>query len=400
MTPQEQAVDNIIRARVKLLLNSPFFGALATRLKIVDASKWCQTAATDGRHFYYNVDFINSLDKDELRFLFGHEVMHCCFDHMSRRGSRHKELWNMAADYVINLELVEQGIGKLIHKQGSIEPCYDTKYKDMTSEQVYELLLTQYEKNKDKFKFISMDVHLDPSDSSGDDDGTGENGPIVISPEERAMLREEIKQEIIRASKAAGSEKTPASIRSMIDGLLDPKIDWRTQITQELLSVLKSDYSFMKPDKKSWSSGGITIPGMPNDFKADIAVAIDTSGSITHEMVRDFLSEIKGIMDQFNDFDLKLWCFDTSVHNPQDFKPDNSDEIDTYKIGGGGGTEFEVNWQFMKNEDYLPHKFIMFTDGYPCGGWGDEDYCDTLFLIKGATHIEAPFGVTCHYEDY
>ena len=48
----------------------------------------------------------------------------------------------------------------------------------------------------------------------------------------------------------------------------------------------------------------------------------------------------------------------------------------------------------------MPKKLIMFTDGYPWGSWGDENYCDTVFVIHGAKDIEAPFGVTAHYEDH
>jgi len=66
--------DRLTKARVKMLLKHPFWGNLATRLKLVESSEWCQTAATDGRHFYYCTDFINKLDDDELVFLFGHEV--------------------------------------------------------------------------------------------------------------------------------------------------------------------------------------------------------------------------------------------------------------------------------------------------------------------------------------
>ena len=59
---------------------------------------------------------------------------------------------------------------------------------------------------------------------------------------------------------------------------------------------------------------------------------------------------------------------------------------------------FEANWAYMKERDINPKQFIMFTDGYPCGDWGDEDYCDTLFVVHGNRNIVAPFGVTAHYE--
>jgi predicted metal-dependent peptidase len=69
-----------------------------------------------------------------------------------------------------------------------------------------------------------------------------------------------------------------------------------------------------------------------------------------------------------------------------------------YKCQGGGGTDFDVNFEFMKNQQIEPKKFIMFTDGYPCGSWGDEDYCDTLFIIHGNEAIKPPFGQVAYYK--
>lgn len=43
-------IDNIIIARVGLLLRHPFFGNLATRLVIKEGGEWCKTAATEGKH--------------------------------------------------------------------------------------------------------------------------------------------------------------------------------------------------------------------------------------------------------------------------------------------------------------------------------------------------------------
>jgi predicted metal-dependent peptidase len=77
---------------------------------------------------------------------------------------------------------------------------------------------------------------------------------------------------------------------------------------------------------------------------------------------------------------------------------DNSDEFYEYEPQGGGGTDFDVNYTWMKDNDIQPKKFIMFTDGYPCGSWGDEDWTDTLFIVKGNTTAEAPFGQTVIYE--
>ena len=74
------------------------------------------------------------------------------------------------------------------------------------------------------------------------------------------------------------------------------------------------------------------------------------------------------------------------------------DEFDEYEPMGGGGTEFDANWEYMKEHDITPKKFIMFTDGYPYGSWGDENYCDTVFIIHGNNTIVPPFGEYAYYD--
>ena len=130
-----------------------------------------------------------------------------------------------------------------------------------------------------------------------------------------------------------------------------------------------------------------------------MCVAIDTSGSISNKQLKIFLGEVKGIMDSFQDYKIHIWSFDTEVHNPEVFTPDK--DITDYQPGGFGGTEFEANWTWMKEEGVQPKKLIVFTDGYPWGSWGDENYCDTLWVIHSNhdKELEAPFGVTTHYEN-
>jgi predicted metal-dependent peptidase len=103
-------------------------------------------------------------------------------------------------------------------------------------------------------------------------------------------------------------------------------------------------------------------------------------------------------MDQYEDFSIKVWCFDTKVYNYAEFTQDNVEELLEYEPMGGGGTDFEVNWDYMKENGIEPKKFVMFTDGYPWGSWGDENYCDTLFIVKGNTSAQSPFGQTVIYE--
>jgi predicted metal-dependent peptidase len=105
-------------------------------------------------------------------------------------------------------------------------------------------------------------------------------------------------------------------------------------------------------------------------------------------------------MESYTSFRLHLWSFDTEVFSEgaRVFTADNLDDIMNWEPMGGGGTDFEANWAWMRANDIQPKKFIMFTDGYPFGSWGEPDYCDTMFVIHGSTTIEAPFGITTYYE--
>ena len=141
--------EMLVTARVGLLLRASFFGNLATRLKLVNADEWCPTAATDGRHFYYNSRFIKLLKPKEIEFLFGHEVLHCVYDHFGRRGDRDPQLFNIANDFCVNADLKKHRVGEFI----TSVPClYDAKFEGKSSEEIYDYL---YETLKKSTSMIS-----------------------------------------------------------------------------------------------------------------------------------------------------------------------------------------------------------------------------------------------------
>ena len=393
-------IDKLTTARVGLLLKAPFFGNMATRMQLIDASEWCPTAATNGRNFYYNVDFVKKLSVKKLEFLFGHEICHCVFDHFGRVGSRDRQLSNIAQDFAVNQILVDERIGEKITE---VKICYDPKYRGMAWEEIYDELYEKAEKipMDQLMKQLGdlLDEHINEDGNSPGKEGEGKDGKGApgMSKEEAQAIRDEIKEAMIQSAAAAGAGKVPAGIQRMIKDMTEPKINWRDLVRQEIQSIIRNDYSFTRPNRKSMHSGAI-LPGMKEATTIDIGISIDMSGSIGTEDATVFLSEIKGIVDQYEDFKINLWCFDTEIYNHQEFSQDNSEDLFEYEPQGGGGTDFEANWEFMKEQGIQPKKFIMFTDGYPCGGWGDEDYCDTIFIVKGNTDAQAPFGQTVIYE--
>jgi predicted metal-dependent peptidase len=392
--------EKLITARVGLLLRASFFGNLATRLKLVNADEWCSTAATDGRHFYYNSRFIDMLRPKEVEFLFGHEVLHCVYDHFGRRGDRDPMLFNVANDYAVNGDLKKHRVGEFI----TSVPClYDPKYEGMSSEEIYDILYENAEKiNMSDLIDKLLDDHLDgDGDSDTDQDGDEKDGrgkKPKLSAEERQKIKDEIKEAVLSAAAASdGAGNLPAGVRRLIQDMTAPKMNWRELLRMQLESTIKSDFTWMRASRRGWHMDAV-MPGMKNDELIDIAIGIDASGSIDERMLKDFLSETQGIMDQFQSYKIHIFTFDTGVYNPQQYNSDNLDSICDYEVKGGGGTDFDAIFNYLKEEQIEPKRLVVFTDGYPFGSWGDENYADTVWIIHGNTTVVPPWGQYAYYE--
>ena len=398
---REDVLERIVVARVGLLLRHPFFGNMATRLRIKEADDWVPTAAVDGRNLYFNTQFFNAMDNKEIEFVIAHEILHCVFDHLTRRDDRDPQIYNIAADYIVNNLLVRDRIG---NKPKLIDCFQDFKYDGWSSEAVYDDIFEKYDQEELDALGELLDEHVDweGKDQEGNGPGVktkGKNGKPSYSKDELKKIRDEIKENMLSAAQAAGAGNTPGEIERMIKDLTEPKMSWREILRQQIQSTIRNDFTFSRPNRKGWHTGAI-LPGMNFDETIDIAIGIDMSGSIGNSQAKDFLSEVKGIMEEYKDYNIKLWCFDTRVYNEQDFSAENGENLEDYQIMGGGGTEFDCNWDYMKENDIQPKKFIMFTDGYPWQSWGDESYCDTIFVIHSHhdKNLEAPFGLTTHYD--
>ena len=386
--------DKLTTARIGLLLKAPFFGNLATRLELVNADSWCATAATDGRKFYYNTDFVSKLKAKEVEFLFGHEVLHNVYDHLGRVGKeRDPMLFNCAADYCVNSDLMQFGIGDRIN------PClYDVKYKGWSAEEVYDDLYANAEKiNLEDLIEQLVDDHLEGDDGADDGNGEGKNGKPRISATDRQTIKDEIREAVLQAAQATGASNLPSGVARLIKTMTRPVVDWRELLQQQIASTIKNDFTWLRPSRKSWHIDAV-MPGMKPGEQIDVAIGIDASGSITEKDISAFMTEIKGIMETYDEYKIQVWSFDTEVYNHAEYSSELSDDIANYQPAGGGGTDFMCNFDYMKENNIQPKKFIMFTDGYPFGSWGDENYCDTVFIIKGNENAQPPFGTWAIYE--
>ena len=399
--PTDPKVDHesremLVSARIGLLLRHSFFGNLATRLKLVNADEWCSTAATDGQTFYYNSRFIKLLKPKEVEFLVAHEVLHVVYDHMGRRNHRDPQLWNIADDYAVNADLKRHKVGQFIT---SVDCLYEQKYDGKPAEEIYEDLVKNLPK-LDIEQLIDqlLDDHMDDEGDGENDGPDGQGKRPKLSQEERDRIRQEVKQAIINAAQSSGAGDLPAGVARLIKQVTDPVMPWRELIQTNLTSAIRTDYSWMRPSRRGWHMDAV-MPGMTPGEEIDVVVAIDMSGSISNQQAQAFLGEISGMMDAFDGYKVHVFCFDTDIYNPQDFTSENLDTIDTYEPQGGGGTDFDAIFEYLKQVGNIPKRLIVFTDGYPCGSWGDPDYCDTTWIIHGDKNPNPPFGQYAIYDE-
>lgn len=398
-----QARDRLIGARVALLLKHSFFGNLATNLKLINADEWCATAATDGRNFYYNSRFIMMLKPREIEFLFGHEILHVCYDHIGRRGERDPAISNIAADYAVNADLKRHKVGDFI----TTVPClYELKYDGKGYEYIYDDLMKNAQKiDIDDLLDKMIDDHMDGDGEAGDDDGDGDGKnkkdkrPAPLSQEEREQLKQEFKQKMIAAARGADAGSVPGGIQRLIKEITEPKMPWRELIQTNLTSAIRTDYSFMRINRRGWHMDAV-LPGMTPGEEIDVDVYIDLSGSISDVQAKAFITEVAGMMESFDGYRVNISCFDTQVYNTQTFTSENLDTVEEYELKGGGGTDFDCIFHHLKEIGRVPNRLIVFTDGYPYGSWGDPDYCDTTWIIHGDRNPNPPFGTWALYEDH
>jgi len=122
-----------------------------------------------------------------------------------------------------------------------------------------------------------------------------------------------------------------------------------------------ADFTFNQKDRRFMSSS-LFIPAIETyPDKIKVAVAIDTSGSVSDDELRKFLGEIWGMFRNKSHIEIILCCCDAQLYNPRVIK--KRSELYEYKVMGGGGTSFVPVFEYLK-EEKLDTCLIYFTDGY------------------------------------
>lgn len=365
----KKAKHAVTRARTVLLVSQPFYGTLALQLELVETNdkSFCSTMAVDGRHLFYDPDFVLGLSEDELVGVNAHEVGHCAYQHMTRRGHRDPRLWNVAGDYAINQDLLDAGF--VLPKKR----LHDPKYKGMSTEEIYEKLLQdapQMKGGNDSGQGGGQ------GDQDGEGNGTGPDGQQGVpddggcggvldaggpgnsnkKAETEAEWEGHVRTAAAVAAKNAG--KMPAHIQRLISQLNKPRVSWRDLTRRFIDNSMIKDFSYARPNRRGLG-GGMIMPGYISDRLNHLVVIIDTSGSVTNDMLKKFVSEAAGALDDGTADKMTLMYADADVNAVDEW---NQGDLVVPRPVGGGGTDFRPSMKWVKENAPEASCVIYLTD--------------------------------------
>lgn len=360
------AESDMLKARAQLLMDQPFFGALALRLKLIQDNDNCDTAATDGVRLIYNSDYIEKLDTVTRKGLIAHEVMHCVFNHMTRRQERDPKLWNIATDFAINNHLIECDF---VLPQGAL---VDDKYGDMTAEKIYANL-----DHENPPKQCPWGMVLDA--------GAGQ-----LQSGSNAALESEWQVAVTQAAEVAKrAGKLPGSMQNFIQDIVKPVVDWRTVLWPFCTSLSRDDYSWRKPHR-AYISEDEYLPSMLTESAGHLGVVIDSSGSC-YNYWKQFIGEMAAIHSELRPTQLTILHVDTQVAHVDEVMPD--DEFPKTEIKGGGGTAFSPAFDYL-NEHHPDVEAVVYLTDLESSDFGEEPPYPVLWV--STERHEAPWGQTCY----
>lgn len=418
LTPHAKALEAKALGRIKrqnqaivLRPTMCFFAPLVLRLRVTCAW-WQQTAATDGKHLFYNPAFIDTLTDAELCGLIVHEVLHCANGHVWRRDSREAELWNHACDYAINPIVLATRFGGAKDKATYLvlpkDGLLDDRFKGKSAEQIYAVL-------RDERSQSPKPKHGGNGTGKGDEQATagpgGQQpaygpadprapkhkptfGEILDPAQEDAVKSEtEWRQAVIQAAEAAKQQgHLPSDMERLIDHFVQPKVDWKSVLRRFVQQLASLDYNFSYPSGRYLSSG-LYMPRLRSENMPPIVIGVDTSGSIGQAELTAFTSEISSIIEEVRpELTYVVYC-DAAIakkNGVQEFQP--GDAL-VFRPTGGGGTDFNPVFEWVEKQGLEPACLIYLTD---CMGDYPDDAPGYPTLWASSTkepgRYEPPFG--------
>lgn len=352
-------MNKIEKARVQMVLEQPFFASLSMRLKYLPDDT-CKTAWTDGATIGYNPQYADGLTGAEVKCLIAHEVLHVALLHHLRRGGRDKHKWNTAADCAVNLLLTDCGFTL---PDGAL---FDRGYRGMSAEEIFTRLPA---------------APPPPAPDGGEVRDAPENSPAGT-----AAAEADIKMAISQAIQAARmSGKIPAGMARDVRQQGKSSADWRSLLREFVDATAKNDFTWTRPNRRHVAAG-LYLPSMVSQELQSLAVVIDTSASISLDVLSDFQAEIAAILSGYPSTCLHVIYCDARVNRTETIYGGGA--IDLQPVGGGG-TDFRPPFAWIAEQGLTPACLIYLTD-LACWTYPPEP--DYPVLWAATERGKPPFG--------
>jgi predicted metal-dependent peptidase len=404
MRMSREILAKLTAARTRLIIEYPFIGALVMHLPLVEAgAHHCPTIATDARALYFNRDYITGLTLVETQFVLAHEALHCALAHFARGAHRIRKRWDIACDHAVNLILIQEGMRP---PPGALA---NADFLGLTAEEIYPLIRSDTQElplDSHFFEpylgvFEASDDLIDPRARSSrpTDDTLGDAGPRrkeserqSSSPLARAVAAEP--QSLVQAwqgrlaSAARAATQTGRlsdSLARSLQQLFRPRMPWRALLARFLASVAREDYSFQRTSRRD---GDALLPRLASG-RIKLVIALDSSGSIQDEEMREFASEVNALRGQTQANLVLHACDDKlSTEGPWHFAPWDPMTLPA-TLSGGGGTRFTPVFDWIEREQLHPDLLLYFTDAQ--GEFPDAPpRYPVIWLVKGRAQV--PWG--------
>jgi predicted metal-dependent peptidase len=390
-------LQKIQKAKAKLMLEHPYFGTIASSLRL-EQNNELLTFLSDGEALRYNSEYIDRLDVAEVEFVMANGAMHAVLKHQDRSAGRTKWLWQTATDYVVNSMLVKNGM------QLPEYANYEPKFNGMYAEEVYQMLRDemmndefgmeeQIEQIMEGDDVHNENIHMQEEnvaspdapeqkyDKNSKDKEESSSTPAQNSEE----LNEELKEQFEQIFQKLNRQGTlPKDLKFVVPEYFSHKVDWREFLYGYIASYAKSTYSFVPPNMK-YLYRGIYLPSLSSDLLR-IVIAIDTSGSVDETLLTTFLGEINSIMQSYPNYEIDLLTADAKIQSHQVFLPGENLE---YEVSGGGGTDFRPVFEYIDQQINYPTLLLYFTDGMGTFPETEASY-DVMWIMP--EEKEVPFG--------
>jgi len=340
----EQLKLDIVEGKMKLYNIAPYLGRLISEVNIIIVDPNDSNVKTMGvdnhNNLYINPTWSTTLSKDEFLGVFAHEMLHIANGTHIRQGARKLStgsgitLWNLATDAVMNYALSQSGF-KI--PEGCIIPDssgeYQFKNEDgkllgtiyvtenrspLPAENVYNQIVEIFKNLKsDDQKSITgkdgtTDKHLNDGEASESSKGKAQK----ISPEELDAVEQDRQRKISDVDK--GEQTTTnkgSSIRELVQKSIPIKINWRGVITKYLKLLDKKSYNWMIPKKRAFASGYYAPSYKSDPSKLSAIFAIDTSGSISPEMLKTFFDAIDDMISVAKKINIYIILWHENVYD-------------------------------------------------------------------------------------